>query len=71
MPHRIPILQRPQSRLAALLSAGPSTRPTPSSTPVLEVFYPLYDEVEENKKWYNSVSPSFSFKFLYFDFSVR
>ena len=27
MPHRIPILQRPQSRLAALLSAGPSTRP--------------------------------------------
>jgi hypothetical protein len=50
MPHRIPILQRPQSRLAALLSAGPSTRPTPSSTPVLEVFYPLYDEVEENKK---------------------
>jgi hypothetical protein len=50
MPHRIPILQRPQSRLAALLSAGPSTRPTPSSTPVLEVFYPPYDEVEENKK---------------------
>jgi hypothetical protein len=50
MPHRIPILQRPQSRLAALLSAGPSTRPTPSSTPVLEVFYPLYDEVEGNKK---------------------
>ena len=50
MPHRIPILQRPQSRLAALLSAGPSTRPTPSSTPVLEVLYPLYDEVEENKK---------------------
>jgi hypothetical protein len=50
MPHRIPILQRPQSRLAALLSAGPSTRPTPSSTPVLEVFYPLYNEVEENKK---------------------
>jgi hypothetical protein len=49
MPHRIPILQRPQSRLAALLSAGPPTRPT-SSTPVLEVFYPLYDEVEENKK---------------------
>ncbi len=50
MPHRIPILQRPRSRLAALLSAGPSIRPTPSSTPVLEVFYPLYDEVEENKK---------------------
>ena len=50
MPHRIPILQRPQSRLAALLSAGPSTRPTPSSTPVIEVLYPLYDEVEGNKK---------------------
>ncbi len=50
MPHRIPILQRPQSRLAALFSAGPSTRPTPSSTPVLEVFYPLYNEVEGNKK---------------------
>jgi hypothetical protein len=50
MPHRIPILQRPQSRLAALLSAGPSTRPTPSSTPVVEVFYPLYSEVEGNKK---------------------
>ena len=48
--HRIPILQRPQSRLAALLSAGPSTRPTPSSTPVIEVLYPLYDEVEGNKK---------------------
>ncbi len=57
MPHRIPILQRPQSRLAALLSAGPSTRPTPSSTPVVEVFYPLYSEVERNKKWYNLVSP--------------
>jgi len=50
MPHRIPILPRPQSRLSALLSAGPSVRPTPSSTPVLEVFYPLYDEVEGNKK---------------------
>jgi hypothetical protein len=50
MPHRIPILQRPQSRLAALLSAGPSTRPTPSSTPVVEVLYPLYNEVEGNKK---------------------
>ena len=50
MPHRIPILQRPQSRLAALLSAGPSTRPTPSSTPVIEVLYPLYNEVEGNKK---------------------
>jgi hypothetical protein len=50
MPHRIPILQRPQSRLAALLSAGPSTGPIPSSTPVVEVFYPLYNEVEENKK---------------------
>jgi hypothetical protein len=49
MPHRIPILQRPQSRLAALLSAGPSTRPTPS-TPVVEVLYPLYSEVEGNKK---------------------
>ncbi len=57
MPHRIPILQRPQSRLAALLSAGPSTRPTPSSTPVVEVFYPLYSEVEGNKKWYSLVSP--------------
>ncbi len=57
MPHRIPILQRPQSRLAALLSAGPSTRPTPSSAPVVEVFYPLYSEVERNKKWYILVSP--------------
>jgi hypothetical protein len=50
MPHRIPILHRPQSRLAALLSAGPSTRPTPSSTPLVEVLYSLYNEVEGNKK---------------------
>jgi hypothetical protein len=49
MPHRIPILQRPQSTLAALLSAGPSTRPTPSSTPVVDVLYPLYTEVKGNK----------------------
>ena len=50
MPHRIPILQRPQSTLAALLSAGPSNRPTPSSTPVIDVLYPLYTEVKGNKK---------------------
>ena len=49
MPHRIPILQRPQSTLAALLSAGPSNRPTPSSTPVVDVLYPLYTEVKGNK----------------------
>ncbi len=48
-PHRIPILQRPQSTLAALLTAGSSNRPPPTSTPVLEVFYPLYSEVEGNK----------------------
>jgi hypothetical protein len=48
-PHRIPILQRPQSNLAALLSASSSTRPPPTSTPVLEVFYPLYSEVEGDK----------------------
>jgi len=49
MPHRIPILQRPRSTLAALLSAGPSNRPTPSSTPVVNVLYPLYTEVIRNK----------------------
>ncbi len=49
MPHRIPILQRPQSTLAALLSAGPPNRPTPSSTPVIDVLYPLYTEVKGNK----------------------
>ncbi len=49
VPHRIPIHQRPQSTLAALLTAGSSNRPPPASTPVLEVFYPLYSEVEGNK----------------------
>jgi hypothetical protein len=48
-PHRIPILQRPQSTLAALLSAGSSTKSPSTSTPTLEVFYPLYSEVEGNK----------------------
>jgi hypothetical protein len=48
-PHRIPILQRPQSTLAALLSAGTPAKRPPTSTPTLEVFYPLYSEVEENK----------------------
>ena len=49
MPHRIPILQRPRSTLAALLSTGRSDRPAPSSTPVVNVFYPLYTEVIRNK----------------------
>jgi hypothetical protein len=49
VPHRIPILQRPQSTLATLLTAGSSNRPPPTSTPILEVFYPLYSEVEGNK----------------------
>ena len=48
-PHRIPILQQPQSTLAALLSAGTPAKRPPTSTPVLEVFYPLYSEVEGNK----------------------
>ncbi len=48
-PHRVPIFQRPQSTLAALLTAGSSNRPPPTSTPTLEVFYPLYSEVEGNK----------------------
>ena len=48
-PHRIPILQRPQSTLAALLSAGTPAKRPPTSIPTLEVFYPLYSEVEGNK----------------------
>jgi hypothetical protein len=48
-PHRIPILQRPLSTLAALLSAGTPAKRPPTSTPILEVFHPLYSEVEGNE----------------------
>ncbi len=49
-PHRIPILQRPQSTLAHLLTAGPSSRPFRPATSIIEVTVPpqVCVEVDED-----------------------